>query len=698
MGPAQVGGSAAEALPLPEGERIWEGGVSREARVCVAAVLAGLVSLAIGGFARASETYDYSFSFSGTGAEALGYAAGIAVDNSTGASAHDLYVADISGHRVEKFAPSGEFILMFGDEVDATTGGDICTAASGDTCKPGSPAPPSGGDPAALSWPVFVAVDSSSGPSAGDVYVADEETLRVSKFDPTGGLLMSWGEEGHLTLSQPSGGIAVAPNGDLIVQSGRNGPATITVYDQSGAPMTSSPLAAWSGGTGIAVDGSGDFYFGSERGIEKFEPPETDLGLLDGQQGAEAVAVDLSDEELYVKHRDGHINQFDTGCALPSCTPVASFGSGYLEAYFDRLGIAVDESTHTVFATNYQYNAANEATVAVFYPPGIVPRAMTLTSGPTTESSAEIFGLVDPAGAGTVTDCYFEYVTDFNLNWRGGYRESQSIPCVPGLEYSTATQVRAALSGLEHNTAYHYRLVAANARGTSYGVSEAFKTDRALPAVATGPVVSRNQDSATVSATVGPGSGPPVGLCLFDYVSAATYAISGWASAQVATCKPAPQYSAPTSVTAELRNLNPNTTYHYRVIALNSEGQSDGEDQQFATLATPPIFTPPEKEPSEEPIPLPTGPVHCTKHPCDRTFHSSLRPARWQSPRFPVTYGWQAAVRSHGHWLPHTHLIGGCVATFKGKHLAVRVNGCHGRITLRYVGSETFTLFWQLSR
>lgn len=50
-----------------------------------------------------------------TDAEALGHTSGIAVDNSTGASAHDAYVADISVNRLEKFCPSSEFILMFGE-------------------------------------------------------------------------------------------------------------------------------------------------------------------------------------------------------------------------------------------------------------------------------------------------------------------------------------------------------------------------------------------------------------------------------------------------------------------------------------------------------------------------------------------------------------------------------------------------------
>src|SRR6476469_4563459 len=60
-----------------------------------------------------------------------------AVDRATG----DVYVTDPPNHRVEKFDSAGNFILMFGKEVDLTSGGNICTAASGHICKAGASTP-----------------------------------------------------------------------------------------------------------------------------------------------------------------------------------------------------------------------------------------------------------------------------------------------------------------------------------------------------------------------------------------------------------------------------------------------------------------------------------------------------------------------------------------------------------------------------
>ena len=57
---------------------------------------------------------------------------GVAVDQ-----AGNVYVMDPGNARVQKFSPEGEPLLVFGGEVDETTGADICTVASGDECGAG---------------------------------------------------------------------------------------------------------------------------------------------------------------------------------------------------------------------------------------------------------------------------------------------------------------------------------------------------------------------------------------------------------------------------------------------------------------------------------------------------------------------------------------------------------------------------------
>ena len=78
--------------------------------------------------------------------------------------------------------------------------------------------------------PSFVAVDSSSGPSAGDVYVGDTGSSLIQKFDPSGNLLVGWGGTpggGQLnSFGGELGGIAVDTGGFLYAYN-TSDPSTI---------------------------------------------------------------------------------------------------------------------------------------------------------------------------------------------------------------------------------------------------------------------------------------------------------------------------------------------------------------------------------------------------------------------------------------------------------------------------------------
>jgi hypothetical protein len=82
------------------------------------AVSPALASAAVGGHA-------FSSSF-GTAASTpadpypLSEPTDVAVDNSSGPSVGYVYVTDTANHRIEKFGPSGQFLLMFGSEVNKT--------------------------------------------------------------------------------------------------------------------------------------------------------------------------------------------------------------------------------------------------------------------------------------------------------------------------------------------------------------------------------------------------------------------------------------------------------------------------------------------------------------------------------------------------------------------------------------------------
>ncbi|HET7120876.1 MAG TPA: hypothetical protein VFI17_06450, partial [Solirubrobacterales bacterium] len=78
--------------------------------------------------------------------------------------------------RVQRFDADGEFVSMFGREVNKTTNGNVCTAVSGDTCGVGLEGSGSG--------EFSNAAKSIAVGDDGTVYVGD--TNRIEEFEPSG--------------------------------------------------------------------------------------------------------------------------------------------------------------------------------------------------------------------------------------------------------------------------------------------------------------------------------------------------------------------------------------------------------------------------------------------------------------------------------------------------------------------------------
>ncbi|MEX2447891.1 MAG: hypothetical protein WD404_04005 [Solirubrobacterales bacterium] len=106
------------------------------------------------------------------------------------------------------------------------------------------------------------------------------------------------------------------------------------------------------------------------------------------------------------------------------------------------------------------------------------------------------------------------------------------------------------------------------------------------PEVATGPASEVGETQATLAGSVDPEvseGGSPVESCQFEYGTTTAYG-------QSAPCSPATPYSAATEVSAEIAGLSPSTTYHYRLVAENEEGnEGQGEDRTFSTRGAPAI-------------------------------------------------------------------------------------------------------------
>ncbi len=137
-----------------------------------------------------------------------------------------IYVADTSNHRIQRLGPDGSFVSSWGG---------------------------SGSGSGQFRYPMSVAVDAG-----GKVYVADQINDRVQVFDAAGGFIESWGP-GTISdgIYEPNG-VAVAPDGSVLVAvraSGRDvvrlGPGGV-LLDQWGETRGGQDVQA------VAIDVAAD--------------------------------------------------------------------------------------------------------------------------------------------------------------------------------------------------------------------------------------------------------------------------------------------------------------------------------------------------------------------------------------------------------------------------------------------------------
>ena len=118
--------------------------------------------------------------------------------------------------------------------------------------------------------------------------------------------------------------------------------------------------------------------------------------------------------------------------------------------------------------------------------------------------------------------------------------------------------------------------------GTDGGAGGAwvFKDESLAPGVMTEAASHQGETAATVNATVDP-NGEAVEECVFDYGTTNSYGSS-------APCSGPSLGSGENAkaVSAALTGLTAGTEYHYRIVAKNGEGTSDGADQVFSTASS----------------------------------------------------------------------------------------------------------------
>jgi len=186
----------------------------------------------------------------------------------------------------------------------------------------------------------------------------------------------------------------------------------------------------------------------------------------------------------------------------------------------------------------------------------------TSSASSVSQNSATLNGYVVPNN--TNTSVWFEYGTTqaFGL-------------ATPNMNYGNTTSFSGYISGLNPNTTYYFRAMAS---GATPGNTLSFTTTgtvASVPIVTTSSASSVSQNSATLNGYV-----VPNGVNTNAYFEYGTTQSFGNVTSSVYV------NSSGTGYTSSISGLNPNTTYYYRAMANNAQGNTTpGNTLSFTTNA-----------------------------------------------------------------------------------------------------------------
>ncbi|HEX3519663.1 MAG TPA: hypothetical protein VHT29_11590 [Solirubrobacteraceae bacterium] len=532
----------------------------------------------------AGSAFAATFGESGEEAGQLLNGQGIAIDQESG----DVYLADGTSARLEKWGPAGEFLLAWGWGVadgagEPQTCGPEATPPHG-ACQAGTP----GAGPGQLSKFVGsgVAVDNDLlSASHGDVYVADTENERVDKYGPNGEFLLTFG-----------GAVNATTNANVCLAGEQC---------QAGTPGTGPGEFTLEAGNTIAVDPAGVVYVGDHNRVQEFNSNSDFEGevALPGTGGIEQLAVGSTSDFYAMDTETSGVHKYSSaGVELgepraPSAgggaTAIASGPSDGLivddggaengrhvsefassgaqtTSFLEEAAETLDVPTGMAFGTVRDALYVNRQTEVSIVPvPGPGPVVAGESSAALMPTTATVNATVNPEGQQT------KYTFEYGPT--AAYGQSSSTETLAGEAFEEAS-ASASLTELQPRTTYHFRIVATNAAGTTDGPDQTFAT---LPPALIEDVaaVRVTSESAELTAEI-----DPLGL-------ATTYRFEYGTTASYEKRVPVPAASVGARSTAVqltpilIEPLAPETTYHYRVVTENALGKVDGVDRTFRTPA-----------------------------------------------------------------------------------------------------------------
>ena len=517
------------------------------------------------------------------------------------------YETQITGHSPSSpfgepwgLAFNGAGDLYVADPLSAELG----SAAVVDVFDPSNEPLEQFGSKAALGEPYSRDVAISA---TGTVYVADSGPDVVHVLNALGEEQVAWNGANSPSKSFGSGSVSVAVDnstnpadarkGDVYIQSTEH--SVIDVYKPAGEReegtfeglITPAEGFAFSKDAGMAVDAAtGNLYVPNtgnkvvdvfnDKGEEQpsLEPKGAEVPVVGSLGEPSSVGLDESAHELYVVDRaNKQVDEFSMqGKYLGNIRGIRSAGG--LVPFTEPKDVAVQQLAGASHSDVYVSDVQKGRGVDVFGPDEEGPTVeapVTEAVNGETASSAVLHGeLNPPPAAKSKVAWYFEY------NRGEACTNGQTTPVEPEAEVQ-ALKVSKEITGLEPDTQYTACVVAESNFGQNVGAPVSFTTSKLPPGVDEESVSNLTASSATIDAQINPYNQET--FCVLEYGTDSTLATKEFAS-----CGELPASLGDQPASASIEGLEADTTYYYRVFALNGSGEKgEGAIQPFKTVGSP---------------------------------------------------------------------------------------------------------------
>ncbi len=192
------------------------------------------------------------------------------------------------------------------------------------------------------------------------------------------------------------------------------------------------------------------------------------------------------------------------------------------------------------------------------------PEVVTLQASQVGDDSAILNGTVNPNNSDTSYRFEFGPTTDYDST-------TSAFDAGSG---TTSISVSVTINSLNKNTPYHYRIVATNSSGSSFGHDSTFTTGADSSPVNTLDATNVSTNSARLNGSIN-----PEGIqsdYFFEYGTDSNYG-------NVTTTRSVGSGSEHVDVGEDINGLLNNTTYQYRVVSIRGEDTIAGGNVTFTT-------------------------------------------------------------------------------------------------------------------